>query len=432
MTTGADPDSVQCTTEPQESDLDNVASRVTALFGLAAIVTIAWLFSSNRRHFPLRVVLWGVGLQFAIGFLFLVTRVGEGFFISMRNGVVRLLSYVEEGSRFMFGPLMDTGFSFVLNVLPGIIVLGALFQVLYHLGIAQWIVRVFAAALSRMMGLSGVESLAAVANIFVGQTEAPLLVKPYVAKMTRSELFSLMTVGMATVAGSVMLAYTQMLGAEYAGHLVTASLMSAPAALLIAKVMVPEDGEPLTLGSDHAHIERTTVNTIDAAAEGALAALRLAANIGALLIAFVTIVAMINALLGWSGGLFGYPELTLQAVFGVILAPFAWLMGVPWAEASQVGALIGIKTVINEFVAYAELGNQIAAGDISPRTAVITSYALCGFANFSSIAILIGGIGGMAPSRRHEIAQFGLRAVLAGTLATQMTGCVVAILWTGT
>jgi len=411
--------------------LDYLASRLIAAFGLVVLLAIAWLFSTNRRQFPVRVVLWGVGLQFAIGILLLVTKIGQGFFIGMSNGVNRLLSFVEEGSRFMFGPLMDTGFSFVLNVLPGIIVLGALFQVLYHWGIAQFLVRQVAKLLSRAMGLSGVESLAAAANIFVGQTEAPLLVKPYVARMTQSELFSLMAVGMATVAGSVMLAYTQMLGTDFAGHLITASLMSAPAALMIAKIMVPEDDTPLTLGDTSMNVERTTVNAIDAAAEGALAALRLAANIGALLIAFVTIVAMLNALIGWVGGFFGVETLSLEQIFGLILAPFAWLMGIPWAEAQQVGSLIGIKTVANEFVAYVELGNRITAQSLSPRSAVIASYALCGFANFSSIAIMIGGIGGMAPERRPDIARFGLRAVLAGTLATQMTGCIVSILWVG-
>lgn len=394
-----------------------------------ALIGIAWLFSTNRRAFPLRVVLWGVSIQFVIGLFLLVTGIGQNFFIGMSNGVTRLLGFVDEGSRFMFGPLMDTGFSFVLNVLPGIIMLGAIFQVLYHWGIAQFLVRLVARGLSRAMGVSGVESLAAAANIFVGQTEAPLLVKPFIERMTQSELFSLMTVGMATVAGSVMLAYTQMLGADFAGHLVTASLMSAPAALLIAKVMVPEDGTPLTMGTDQINVERTTVNAIDAAAEGALAALRLAANIGALLIAFVALVALVNAFVGWVGGLAGVEDLTLQGIFGAILAPFVWLMGIPWNEAREVGALVGIKTVANEFVAYVELGKLIGDGTLSPRSSVIASYALCGFANLSSIAIMIGGIGGMAPNRRSDIARFGLRAVLAGTLATHMTGCIVAILW---
>lgn len=411
--------------------MNDLSSRLIALLGLLVLLGIAWLFSTNRRRFPLRVVLWGLAIQFALGLFLLVSKAGQNFFVGMSSGVTRLLGFVDEGSRFMFGPLMDTGFSFVLNVLPGIIMLGALFQVLYHWGIAQFIVRQVARVLSSAMGISGVESLAAAANIFVGQTEAPLLVKPYIQRMTQSELFSLMAVGMATVAGSVMLAYTQMLGTEYAGHLVTASLMSAPAALLIAKIMVPEDGKPLTMGDNNFAVERTTVNAIDAAAEGALAALRLAANIGALLIAFVAIVALLNAFIGWAGGIVGLEALTLEMILGWVLAPFAWLMGIPWNDAQAIGSLIGIKTVANEFVAYVELGQYIQDGTVAPRSAVIASYALCGFANFSSIAIMIGGIGGMAPERRPDIARFGLRAVLAGTLATQMTGCIVSILWTG-
>jgi CNT family concentrative nucleoside transporter len=411
--------------------LNDLSSRLIAAVGLLVLLGIAWLFSTNRRRFPLRVVLWGLAIQFTLGLFLLVSSAGQNFFVGMSAGVTRLLGFVDEGSRFMFGPLMDTGFSFVLNVLPGIIMLGALFQVLYHWGVAQFLVRQVARVLSRAMGVSGVESLAAAANIFVGQTEAPLLVKPYIQRMTQSELFSLMAVGMATVAGSVMLAYTQMLGTEYAGHLVTASLMSAPAALLIAKIMVPEDGAPLTMGDNNFAVERTTVNAIDAAAEGALAALRLAANIGALLIAFVAIVALLNAFIGWGGGIVGVEGLTLEKILGWVLAPFAWLMGIPWQDAQAVGSLIGIKTVANEFVAYVELGQLIQDGSVAPRSAVIASYALCGFANFSSIAIMIGGIGGMAPDRRPDIARFGLRAVLAGTLATQMTGCIVSILWTG-
>ncbi|MEM6639859.1 MAG: nucleoside transporter C-terminal domain-containing protein [Pseudomonadota bacterium] len=403
--------------------------RLTAFVGLFALIGIAWLCSSDRSRFPWRVVVWGVGIQFVIGVFLLVTGVGQSFFIGMSEGVTQLLGFVDKGSRFLFGPLMDTGFSFALNVLPGIIMLGAIFQVLYHWGVAQFVVRLVARGLSRAMGVSGVESLAAAANIFVGQTEAPLLVKPFIERMTASELFSLMTVGMATVAGSVMLAYTQMLGTDFAGHLITASLMSAPAALLIAKIMVPETGQPLTLGNTDVHIERTTVNAIDAAAEGALSALRLAANIGALLIAFVALVELVNAALGAVGALVGQDNWSLQRLLGAVLAPFVWLMGIPWQDAQEVGSLVGIKTVANEFVAYVELGDKIAAGAISERSAVIASYALCGFANFSSIAILIGGIGGMAPGRRSEIAQFGLRAVLAGTLATHMTGCIVAMLW---
>jgi CNT family concentrative nucleoside transporter len=279
------------------------------------------------------------------------------------------------------------------------------------------------------MGTSGAESLAAVANLFLGMTESALVVQPYLERMTRSELFLLMTVGMATVAGSVMLSYVGMLGGgDYAGHLATASLLSAPAGILIAKVMVPETGNPETSTRDRVPPPRTTVNVIDAAAQGALAGLRLAAYVGALLLAFVALIALLNASLATVGGWFGAEDLTLQRLFGWGLAPVAWLLGVPWADAAQVGALLGMKTVLNEFIAYGELASAIEAGRLAPRSAVIASYALCGFANFGSLAILLGGIGGLAPTRRAEVAQLGLRSILSGSLATFMTGCVVGIL----
>jgi len=330
---------------------------------------------------------------------------------------------------FVFGPLQELGFSFVLDVLPIIIFMGSLFAILYHLGIVQWVVTALARILSRSMGLSGAESLAAVANIFVGMAEAPLLVRPYIERMTRSELFTVMATGMATIAGSVLVAYAKMLGdGSFAGHLVTASLLSAPAGILIAKVMVPETEIPVTTSGGRATVERTSVNLIDAASEGALAALRLAAYVGALLLAFVALIAMLNGLVGWVGGLLGAPDLTLQWILGVLFAPFALLMGIPWSEAVQVGSLLGVKTVLNEFLAFRDLGILMEAEALSPRSIVISSYALCGFANFGSLAILIGGVGGMAPSRRGDLARLGLRSILAGTLATMMTGCVAGIL----
>jgi CNT family concentrative nucleoside transporter len=260
-------------------------------------------------------------------------------------------------------------------------------------------------------------------------TEAPLLVRPYLERMTRSELFTVMTTGMATIAGSVLVAYAQILGGDvYAGHLVTASLLSAPAGILIAKVMVPESDTPVTAELGHAEVPVTSVNLIDAASQGALAALRLAAYIGALLLAFVALVAMVNGMLGFAGGLVGIPDLTLQRIFGLAFAPLALLMGVPWSEATQVGQLLGVKTVLNEFLAFQDLAVLMEAGAISDRSAVISSYALCGFANFGSLAILIGGVGGMAPSRRSDLAELGLRSILAGTLATMMTGCMAGLL----
>jgi CNT family concentrative nucleoside transporter len=403
-------------------------SRLVAAFGLLALIGIAWLVSSARRRFPWRVVGSGLALQLGIGLLLLRTTPGRAFFVAVSDGVAAIVAYTDAGVRFVFGPLREVGFSFALGVLPIIVFMGSLFGVLYHLGVVQGVVRILARGLSRTLGTSGAESLSAVAEIFLGMTEAPLLVRPYVPRMTESELFTLMVAGMATVAGSVLIAYAQMLGGEFGGHLVTASLISAPAAILISKVMIPETGVPETLGPEGALVPRTTVNLIDAAAEGGLAGLRLAACVGGLLVAFVALVALANDAVGWLGGLAGAPELTLQTILGWLFAPLAWLMGIPWAEAQKVGALLGVKTVLNEFLAYEDLAGQIAAGAISQRSAVIASYGLCGFANFGSLAILLGGVGAMAPERRPEIAQLGLKAILAGTLATMMTASVVAVL----
>jgi CNT family concentrative nucleoside transporter len=292
----------------------------------------------------------------------------------------------------------------------------------------QHLVRALARALSRAMAISGAESVAAVSNIFLGMAEAALLVRPYLNRMTRSELFVVMNTGMASVAGSVLLAYVEMLGGgDFAGHLVTASLLSAPAGILLAKVMVPETERPQTGAETRVEIGHESVNLIDAAAMGALAGLRIAAYVGALLVAFVALVALLNSGLGALGRLVGLEGLTFQWLLGWAFAPLSWLMGVPWSEAPRVGELLGLKTVLNEFIAYGELGEQIAAGAISPRSAVIASYALCGFANFGSLAILVGAIGGIAPTRRPDVARLGLRSILGGTLASMMTGCVAAI-----
>ncbi|MCP4240607.1 MAG: NupC/NupG family nucleoside CNT transporter [bacterium] len=392
------------------------------------MIGVAWVFSSDRRRFPWRVVLSGIALQFILAVLLLKTPVGSAFFNAMRAVVGAFLGYTEEGTRFVFGGLVETGFSIFVNVLPIIIFSGCFFSVLYHLGVLQRVVDVLSAVLTRTMRISGAESLCAAANLFVGMTEAALVVKPYLPRMTRSELFALMTLGMATVAGSVLLAYVGMLGgADYAGHLATASLLSVPAGLLIAKIMVPETGTPETTERGHAGVERTAVNVIDAAAAGALAGLRLASYVGALLIAFVAMIALLNGLLGALGELFGV-QLTLQGLLGFALAPVAALMGVPWEDARQVGALLGVKTILNEFLAYQQLAELISTGAISKRAAVIASYGLCGFANFGSLAILLGGIGGLAPERRPEVAQLGLRCTLAGSLATFMTGCMAGLL----
>jgi CNT family concentrative nucleoside transporter len=404
--------------------------RALSGFGFVLMIGIAWLFSSDRRRFPLRAVLWGVGLQLGLALLLLKTEPGRLLFIAINAVVARFLAYTQAGTNFVFGSLAPSAgeFSFVVNVLPIIIFMGSFFAVLYHLGVMQRLVNVLAWFLSRTMRLSGAESLAAVANIFVGMTESALVVRPYLERMTRSELFSLMNVGMATVAGSILLAYVGLLGGgEYAGHLVIASLLSAPAGLLIAKIIVPERETPQTV-SEGAVIESDAVNIIDAAATGALNGLRLAAYVGALLIAFVALIALLNDVLGWIGGWVGIPQLTFQQVLGYLLAPLAFTMGVPWEDAQAVGSLLGVKTVLNEFIAYQQLGEYIGAQAIGERSAVIASYALCGFANFGSLAILLGGIGGMAPSRRPEVARLGLRAILGGSLATFMTACVAGMI----
>jgi CNT family concentrative nucleoside transporter len=409
--------------------LTELGPRLVSVLGLVAMVGIAWIFSTHRRLFPWRVVGLGVGVQLLIGLALLRTEAGSAFFVAVNAGVAGLLGFTQAGTRFMFGPLLDVGPSFALSVLPIIVFMGALFSILYHLGVVQRLVGWLAVALARTLGSSGAESLAAVANIFVGMAEAPLLVGPYLDRMTRSELFTVMNTGMATVAGSVLLAYVQMLGGgDFAGHLVTASLLSAPAGILIAKVLVPETETPETAGSSGSAVPRSSANLIDAASMGALAGLRIAAYVGALLVAFVALVALLNAGIGSVGGLFGAPDLTFQQILGVLFAPLAWLMGIPWQDAQQVGALLGVKTVLNEFLAYADLGELIRTGAIGARSALITSYALCGFANFGSLAILLGAIGSMAPTRRSDVARLGLRSILGGTLATLMTGCVAGLI----
>ena len=409
--------------------MTSVTDRAISTLGLLVMIAIAWLCSRDRGAVPWRTVAWGLGLQLALGVLLLKTPVGRVFFDAMNVLVAALTRYTEAGVSFVFGDLVPQGFSIVVNVLPIIVFMGSVFAVLYHLGVIQRIVDVLARLLSRTMGISGAESLSAVANLFVGMTESALVVQPYLARMTSSELFLLMTLGMATVAGSVLLAYVGMLGGgDYAGHLVTASLLSAPAGILIAKIMLPETGTPDTSSGERAVVRRTSVNIIDAAAQGALSGLRLAAYVGALLIAFVALIALVNDMLGVVASVFGFREVSLQGLLGATLAPIAWLMGVPWADAAQVGALLGVKTVLNEFIAYMQLSELVEAGALQHRSAVIASYALCGFANFGSLAILLGGIGGLAPERRGEVASFGMRCILSGSLATFMTACVAGIL----
>lgn len=402
--------------------------RAISFLGFFGLLAIAWSSSTAKRSVDWRRVVWGIAIQFGMALLLLGTRAGRWVYGAVEIAIERLLEYTNAGTAFVFGPLLDTGFSFALGALPIIVFMGSVFAALYHLGIVQPLVRVLARLLSKTLRTSGAESLAAVGNIFFGLTESGLVIRPYIARMTHSELFAFMTLGMSTIAGSVLIAYAQIVGRNLGGHLVVASLISAPAGLVVAKVMVPETESPETLGVVPELEATGSSNLIDAAADGGLAGMRLALNIGALLIAFVALVALGNDFVGWIGSLFGTPGLTLQTIFGWICAPLAFLMGVPWSEAREVGALIGVKTVLNEFIAYQQLGEAIASGTISTRSALISVYALCGFANLGSLAILLGGIEGLAPGRRAEAAALGLRSILAGTLTTCMTGCLAGMI----
>ncbi|HEL5026493.1 TPA: NupC/NupG family nucleoside CNT transporter [Stenotrophomonas maltophilia] len=417
------------------------------LFGLAVLIGITWLFSNNKRAVDWKLVATGISLQIAFAALVILVPGGRDVFDALGKGFVKILSYVNEGSGFIFGSLMDTknyGFIFAFQVLPTIIFFSALMGVMYHLNIMQGIVRVMAWSITKVMRVSGAETTSVCASVFIGQTEAPLTVRPYIARMTQSELLTMMIGGMAHIAGGVLAAYVGMLGggdpaqqAFYAKHLLAASIMAAPATLVVAKLLIPETGTPLTRGTVKMEVEKTSSNIIDAAAAGAGDGLKLALNIGAMLLAFIALIALLNAPLTWIGDVTGLAAAigkptNLSTIFGYVLAPIAWVIGTPWADATTVGSLIGQKVVINEFVAYTELSQivngQIAGVSLSEEGRLIATYALCGFANFSSIAIQIGGIGGLAPERRHDLAKFGLRAVLGGTIATFMTATIAGVL----
>jgi len=417
------------------------------LFGLAVLIGIVWLFSNNKRAVDWRLVVTGIALQIAFAALVLLVPGGRDVFDALGKGFVKILSFVNEGSGFIFGSLMNTeqfGFIFAFQVLPTIIFFSALMGVMYHLNVMQTIVRAMAWAITKIMRVSGAETTSVCASVFIGQTEAPLTVRPYIAKMTQSELITMMIGGMAHIAGGVLAAYVGMLGgsdpaqqAFYAKHLLAASIMAAPATLVVAKLLVPETGTPLTRGTVKMEVEKTSSNIIDAAAAGAGDGLKLALNIGAMLLAFIALIALLNAPLTWLGDVTGLAAIIgrptdLSTLFGYLLAPIAWVIGTPWADATTVGSLIGQKVVINEFVAYSELSKivngQVPGMVLSDEGRLIATYALCGFANFSSIAIQIGGIGGLAPERRHDLAKFGLRAVLGGTIATFMTATIAGVL----
>mgnify|MGYP000707237338 CR=1 FL=1 len=395
--------------------------------GLLIFLLIAFMFSSDRKKINWRLVISGVLAQFFLALLILKTPFGRSFFDGAKDFFQAILSYTDEGSKFIFGGLHNTekiGFSFAIMVLPTIIFMSTLMNILYHLGIMQRIVKGCALIMMKVMGTSGAESLSAAANIFAGQTEAPLTVKPYINDMTNSELMALMTGGMATVAGGVLAAYVGF-GID-AGHLLAASVMSAPAALVCAKLLVPETEISKTAGKVEIEFEKDTVNMIDAAASGAAEGLKLALNVGAMLLAFVALIALFNGLISLVGGVFGYPGLSFELIMGYLFAPVAFIMGVPWHECTKVGILLAKKLVLNEFVAYLDLKQMI--GTLSERSVIISTYALCGFANFSSIAIQIGGIGTMAPNRTKDLSKLGMKSLLGGTLACLMTATIAGIL----
>ena len=412
--------------------------RFLGLSGLAVILGVALLFSRNRRAIRWRTVGWAFALQVAFAFLVLDWDRGKNAIERFSSFVSNAIGYADQGSSFLFGWLAGPqdalgqklglpigGFLFAFKVLPLIIFICAFFSILYHFGIIQRIVQAMAWVMQRTMKVSGAEALCVAANVFIGQTEAPVMIAPYIARMTTSELLTMMTGGMAHVSGAVMLAYVTM-GAPLK-YLITASVMAAPGTFLISKILWPETEEPATMGEVKMKVEKTSANFIDAAAAGASQGMTLVLNISAMLIAFVALVAMANGLLGWAGGLFGAPGFSLQTIFGWVLAPLAFVMGTPKADIPIVANLIANKTVINEFFAFSMMKDVV--GQLSDKGKLIATFALCGFANFSSIGIQIGGIGGLAPSRKSDLARLGMRALLGGSLVSFMTASLAGLLF---
>lgn len=429
------------------------------VFGLAVLIGLAYLFSVNKKEIKWQQV--GIGLSMQIVFAIFVILVpwGEKFFDIIGNIFVKIISFTNVGSAFVFGALAEigkfeqafpsalqkqgVGFVFAFQVLPTIIFFSSLMSVLYHLGVMQKIVQGMAWVMAKLLKVSGAESISVAANVFIGQTEAPLVVRPYIEPMTQSELLTMMIGGMATIAGGVLAAYVGLLGGSdpaqqlfYAKHLLSASIMAAPATIIIAKILVPETEKSRTMGEVKINIEKTSSSVIEAAATGAGDGLMLALNVAGMLLAFIALIAMLNYIVagvvsGWLGLYTATgAEINLQVILGWVLSPIAWVIGVPWHDAVQVGSLIGEKIILNEFIAYLDLARLIPQHILSEKAIIISTYALCGFANFSSIAIQIGGIGGIAPSRKSDIARFGLKAVLGGTLATFMTATIAGVLTT--
>jgi CNT family concentrative nucleoside transporter len=437
-----------------------VWQKAVSFFGIFVLLAIAWLLSNNKKKISYRVVIWGLLLQLIFAIIILKTGPGQAVFFFARAFITKLLSFTDAGASFLFGNLymgdpdivknigvggtlqlwdsagekfVNIGIIFAIHILPTIIFFASLMGVMYHLGVMQKIVQGMAWVMAKSMGTSGAESLSAAGNIFVGQTEAPLLIRPFVSEMTRSELMAIMVGGFATIAGGVMAAYVRF-GVD-AGHLMAASVMSAPAALVVAKIMYPEVEESKTKGFVKLDIEKKTANIIDAAANGAADGLRLAVNVGAMLMAFIALIAMINFFLGKIDDIVNFItfhhtdfawDLSLKKIFGILFAPIAFVMGVDFKDILQFGNLLGTKISINEMVAYIDLAGL--KGTISERSYIIGTYALCGFANFSSIAIQIGGIGSIAPNRKGDLAKIGLKAMLGGAIASWLTATIAGIL----
>src|SRR5580693_1606140 len=395
--------------------------RYTGILGLLTMLGLAYAFSTNRRAIRMKTVAWGLGLQIAMAIFVLRTPKGERLFAWLGAGAKHLLDFSYYGSDFVFGDLgrqaSSVGFIFAFQVLPTIIFIAAFFAVLYHIGIMQLIIRAGAWVMTTVMGASGAESLNLAASIFMGQTEAPLTIRPFLPELTQSELMTVMTSGMAHISGGMMAAYI-LFGIE-AKHLLTAVIMTAPGTIMMAKMMMPETETPRTMGTVRLEVEQTDVNVIDAAGRGTGEGLQLALNVGAMLISFLALIALVNAVLGVAG-------LSLEQIFGWLFAPIAWSMGVPWHDAPRIGNLLGTRMALNEFVAYSKLGPM--KDSLDPRSFTIATFALCGFANFSSIGIQIGGIGELAPNKRTDLARLGLRAMLCGTMANLMSASIVGVM----
>ena len=403
--------------------------RLTGLLGIVVILAVAWVFSRHKKAINLRVLYWGLGLQFTFAILVLKTDFGK-IFQAVSAAVSAMLGYSEAGAAFLFGDTLgrssgSLGTIFAFQVLPIIIFIASFFSILYYLGIMQWVVKIFAIGMQKTMEASGAESLNVAASIFMGQTEAPLTIRPFLAGLTQSELFTIMVSGMAHVSGAVMAAYVMFAHVEIQ-HLLTAVIMTAPATIMLAKIIEPETDTPVTAGKVEVQLENTSVNIIDAAAHGAGDGLQLVLNIAAMLIAFLALIAMVNGGFAKIHSFAGWFPASMQQLFGIVFAPIAWLLGVPWHDCSAIGQLLGERLVTNEFIAFIDLGK--IKSQLDPHSFTIATYALCGFANFSSIAIQLGGIGALAPSRKGDLARLGMRAVMAGTMANFMSACIAGML----